>query len=633
MSDSRDQPEGAWWARAEPDPWPPAPENAEVLDSHQAEHDAQPGHAAQPDQGGGAPVEQGGYAGQPDPGGQGSYAGYGGHGGYAGQPGPSAPTETGAYAEQAGHDRQTGYADQGVYGEQVGYAQQPGYGQPQPEAEPAWPRPYSAGPDAPSSGDAGATEPVWPTPAGSHAPVAPAPHSWGEPAPGSGPDWGAGYGSPSPFAPPSHGAGPSYPGGMSALGPGIAVDQRRPEDTPFSTPFAPPYASGGWSGEHYPGYPAPQLGEQPRRRGRTGLLVTLALLGALVAGATGGVVGWRLSEWQDEATISGSTSLPSTARGSQERDPGSVPDIAAQLLERVVSIEVSGGSGSGFVIQQDGYVLTNNHVIASAASGGGGVRVAFEDGRTASARIVGRDSSYDLAVLKVDADDLPVARFGDSDSVVVGDPVIAVGSPLGLSGTVTTGIVSALNRPVTARGESGATSEESFYSAIQTDAAINPGNSGGPLVNAAGDVIGVNSAISSLSRGSTGQSGSIGLGFAIPSNQAKRIAEEIIRTGKATHPVIKVTLDRSSQLAGARIGLPSGDTSGQPAVTPGGPADLAGLREGDVITRADGRKILDADELIVAIRAKAPGDTIKLTYVRDGRSQEVTVTLGSAVAD
>ena len=259
----------------------------------------------------------------------------------------------------------------------------------------------------------------------------------------------------------------------------------------------------------------------------------------------------------------------------------------------------------------DGYILTNNHVVAAAASTGR-IDVQFNDGSTASARIVGRSPSYDLAVLKVARTGLPVAVLGDSDSVVVGDPCIAIGSPLGLAGTVTSGIISAENRPVST-GE-GDGSDRSYLSAIQTDAAINPGNSGGPLVDGEGRVIGINSAIATLS-GSSRQSGSIGVGFSIPINQARRVAEQIIRTGFATYPIIGAGLDQTYTGDGRRIR----------SVTAGGPAAVGGLQVGDMVVTADGRSITLPEELIVAIRTKQPGDAIRLEHLRAGKKREVTI--------
>ena len=225
---------------------------------------------------------------------------------------------------------------------------------------------------------------------------------------------------------------------------------------------------------------------------------------------------------------------------------------------------------------------------------------------------MGTDASYDLAVLRIDRGNLPVAALGDSNDVVVGDATIAIGSPLGLTGTVTSGIVSALNRPVTA----GDATDVSFISAIQTDAAINPGNSGGPLVNSRGEVIGINSAIATTGSSVSGQSGSIGLGFAIPINQARRVATELIATGSSTYPVVGVQLDMSYEGQGALV----------QSVVEGGPASETELAAGDVITAIDGVKVSDGTELVVRIRAKNPGDVVELT-LEDG--SVIEVTLGS----
>lgn len=238
-------------------------------------------------------------------------------------------------------------------------------------------------------------------------------------------------------------------------------------------------------------------------------------------------------------------------------------------------------------------------------------------------QIVGRDPSYDLAVVKVPVTGLTALALGDSDKIQVGDPVIAIGSPLGLSGTVTTGIISAKNRAVTTSGSTSP--DNSFINALQTDAAINPGNSGGPLVDATGAVIGVNSAIASLGSSLGGQSGSIGLGFAIPINQAKRTAQELIRTGVSSHPIIGVSLDTSYGGPGARIALTEG------SVTRGSPAAKAGLQPGDLIVALDGKRVANSDELIVAIRSHSPGDRVTLTYVR-GKAAEVKVELTLAAS-
>ena len=306
-----------------------------------------------------------------------------------------------------------------------------------------------------------------------------------------------------------------------------------------------------------------------------------------------------------------------------ERAPDSVAGIAQRVLPSVVSINTrsatGGGTGSGFVFDSNGYILTNNHVIAGVADGNGTLRVTLNNGDVYDGTIIGRDASYDLAIVKIAATNLPALKFGDSDKVAVGDSVIAVGSPLGLSGTVTLGIISAKNRPVTA-GDSG--TESSFINALQTDAAINPGNSGGPLVDATGSVIGVNSAIASL--GSTSQTGSIGLGFAIPINQAKKTAEQLIKSGKATYPVLGVSLDMNFTGVGALVAKSSS------AILAGGPADKAGLRAGDIIINFEGKAINSPEELIVDIRAKNVGDKVTLTYSRDGKEVTVSLTLVAA---
>jgi putative serine protease PepD len=240
---------------------------------------------------------------------------------------------------------------------------------------------------------------------------------------------------------------------------------------------------------------------------------------------------------------------------------------------------------------------------------------------------VGTSASYDLAVLKVNAKGLDALPLGNSDSVVVGDPVIAIGSPLGLSGTVTSGIVSAKNRPVTA-GESGG-SDSAYINAIQTDAAINPGNSGGPLVNLQGEVVGVNSAIATVGGSLTGEGGNIGVGFAIPINQARRTVEQILDTGEAQFPIIGASLDGAYDGEGARIAS-SASTNGTAPIVPGGPAERAGLKPGDVVVAIDGKAVADSSELIVAIRSRSPGDTISLTVRRDGDERTVKVTLGSS---
>jgi len=298
-----------------------------------------------------------------------------------------------------------------------------------------------------------------------------------------------------------------------------------------------------------------------------------------------------------------------------------VKSIASLVTPSVVSVKVvataGSGSGSGWVYKSDptsSFVVTNNHVIASAATSGV-ITVELLNGDTIPAQIVGRDIAYDLAVLKVNRGNLATVTVGDSSRVSVGEPVVAIGSPLGLASTVTSGIVSALNRPVTA----GSLGSESFVNAIQTDAAINPGNSGGALLDSQGRIIGVNSAIATLSSGGT--SGSIGLGFAIPINEAKRVVDELISTGKSTRPVLGVFFDSTFTGTGAKIG----------ALTPGKGAEKAGIPVNSIIKSIDGYKINNAVSAIVRIRSKEPGD--KVTVVVElvgGTLKTFIVTLDSA---
>ncbi|MEV0969115.1 S1C family serine protease [Microtetraspora glauca] len=376
----------------------------------------------------------------------------------------------------------------------------------------------------------------------------------------------------------------------------------------------------------YPPVPARTAGGPPVR-----LYLALAVVIALVAGAAGSCGTYLLT--RPPSGTDPSYRLSAVPTGSTSRAPESVAGVASRVLPSVVSLEVKGnqeaGTGSGFVIQ-GGYIVTNNHVVAVAAQSGE-IRIRFNNRRSSKAQIVGRDPNSDIAVVKPEETfGAPEITLGNSDGVVVGDPVIAVGSPLGLTGTVTTGIVSSLNRPVEAGGETG--SDYALINAIQTDAAINPGNSGGPLVNASGQVIGVNSAIATLGSGALlGQpTGSIGLGFAIPINHVRRVAQELITTGAARTSRIGITIDQEYQGQGVRIA--SGANRGEPAVTPGGPADKAGLKPGDVILEVDGQPVGDSRELIVTIRSKAPGDRIAIKFQHDGEDKTATVTVGAAPA-
>jgi putative serine protease PepD len=358
--------------------------------------------------------------------------------------------------------------------------------------------------------------------------------------------------------------------------------------------------------------------EPPSKTGLSrNITVKSALLIAIVVGIVAGTIGASStgSFFGHSVNLVRSTS-------TIERPAGSVAEIAQRVLPSVVSIDAQsadgGATGSGFVIDASGYILTNNHVIAASVTSGGEITVLLNSGSSYPAKVVGRDSAYDLAVLKITGATLKALQFGDSDKVAVGDSVIAIGSPLGLSGTVTLGIISAKDRAVTA-GESRA--DNSFINALQTDAAINPGNSGGPLVDATGSVIGVNSAIASLGGSAGSQPGSIGLGFAIPINQARKTADQLIKDGKATYPVIGVSVDMNHSGDGALIAKDA------KAITPGGPAARAGLKSGDIITHFDGRAITSAEELIVAVRAHSVGDTVVVTFKRGTTSATTTLTL------
>jgi putative serine protease PepD len=386
------------------------------------------------------------------------------------------------------------------------------------------------------------------------------------------------------------------------------------------SPFTGTYSYGAPSyGPQSGGYAPAQPGKPKSRAGLiTGVIAGAAAV-SLVAGGLGGVIGYVAAQNSGGAE---QTVAAAPALAAAEADPvpvlTGIADLAAAVQPAVVQLNIGAdggaGTGSGFIISEDGYIVTNNHV-AGPAGENGSVEVVFADGSTATGKLVGADAGYDLAVVKVERTGLQTLELGSSSDVRVGDLAVAIGSPLGLQGTVTSGIISALERPVTAGGQG----DVSFINAIQTDAAINPGNSGGPLVNGSGEVIGVNTAIASLGA-MGGAAGSIGLGFAIPIDTAKRIVDEIITTGSSTTPVIGVQLDMAFQGPGAKVA----------EVTPGSGAAEAGIRDGDVITAINGDVIAEPTELIVSIRSNAPGDSVELTLLRDGRTQDVTVTLTAA---
>nr|WP_066473007.1 trypsin-like peptidase domain-containing protein [Skermania piniformis] len=379
--------------------------------------------------------------------------------------------------------------------------------------------------------------------------------------------------------------------------------------------------------------PPQPVSPQPAPRRRGGALAAGALAIALVAGGVGGAVGAVVARSSDSATsVSASSALDApqpNAEPAVNAPAGSVQAVAGKVLPSVVTIEVAGraaeGEGSGVILSSDGLILTNNHV-ATGAGTGAKLQVAFNDGTVAPATVKGTDPVTDIAVIKVEGKSgLTPIELGSSQSLQVGQQVVAVGSPLGLAGTVTTGIISSLNRPVSTSGDSG--NQNTVIDAIQTDAAINPGNSGGALVDMDGKLIGVNSAIATLGGASAQggpQSGSIGLGFAIPVDQARRIADELVKTGAAQHAYIGVSVPADSDANGALIS----------DVTNGGPAEKAGLPRDGVITKVDDRNIDSGDALIAAVRSHAPGDTVQITYTaRDGSNPKtVQVTLGVAPA-
>ena len=388
------------------------------------------------------------------------------------------------------------------------------------------------------------------------------------------------------------------------------------------------------------GQPAPQApAPKPAKRG-VGQLTAVAVLAALLAsGGTAAAAHYWADDSQASATTPSATQLGSNASAPVKQGSASAPDwtaTASVVSPSVVSITATssqgGGQGSGVVIDTT-HVLTNNHVVSGAEK----LTVTMSDGRTYDAEVRGTDPSTDLAVITVKnaPSDMTPISIGNSDKIAVGDPVMAVGNPLGLAGTVTTGIVSALNRPVTTEAESnpqadpnGQTqtqSETVVTNAIQTSAMINPGNSGGALVNASGQLIGINSAIASLGSSSGGQSGSIGIGFAIPVNEATSIAKQLIDNGVAAHAYLGVTpqdgsaSDGSATRAGAEVTSVGDDT----------PASKAGLTEGDVIVAVNGERVDSADSLIGHVREKSAGDEVTLTVLRDGKSVEIRATLAA----
>jgi putative serine protease PepD len=382
-----------------------------------------------------------------------------------------------------------------------------------------------------------------------------------------------------------------------------------------------------------PGFTPPP--ERATSRPSTGVVVGILAAALLVGGLSGlaGAAGFNVVDdlvGGDAAPASPSTGPRATTVSNSPDTPaadGSVEQVAASVLPSVVKITVTGpqgsGSGSGIILSADGEILTNNHVVEAAD--GGTMAVSFNDGSTAAATVVGTDPITDLAVIQAkNVSGLTPATLGKSDNLDVGENVVAIGSPFGLEATVTSGIVSALQRPVSVGGGTGT---ETTYPAIQTDAAINPGNSGGPLVNMNGDVVGINSSIRSASSG-MGEAGSIGLGFAIPIDNVLPIVDQLRNDEAPTHAKLGVSVGDAS----SNNGLVTG--AGIESVQAGSAADQAGLERGDVITRVDGQPVTGYQSLVATIRGHRPGDQVTLTYVRgsdgsSGKTDTVTVTLDS----
>jgi putative serine protease PepD len=392
--------------------------------------------------------------------------------------------------------------------------------------------------------------------------------------------------------------------------------------------WAPPPGASWYPPGYAPtGTPPPAAPAPSRRAGRLRIGVAGLLAGALVGGGAGaGVVALTDDGGGGRSTTSAQSVVIQDAENAT-----AVTAAAAKAAPSVVTVYVSNGSGSGsgsgVVLDEDGHVLTNDHVVSlDGAARDASVQVRTSDGTLYDATVVGTDPTSDLAVLRLDgASGLTPATFADSDDVQVGDLAVAIGAPLGLSNTVTDGIVSATDRAVA----TGSTRDDAtVLDALQTDAAINPGNSGGALVDASGEVIGINTAIASVASGApgSGQSGNIGVGFAIPSNVAQRIASEIVDTGAASHAVLGVSAQTAADDTNPEVG-----TGAQVAqVQPGGAAAEAGLRAGDVVTAVGDRPVTTSTELTAAVRSAAPGERVTLTVRRGGETTTVDVTLGSS---
>ncbi|TPW73169.1 S1C family serine protease [Schumannella sp. 10F1B-5-1] len=532
------------------------------------------------------------------------------------------------------------------------------------------------GSTAPGSSEAGSTDAATApqVDADSSAPAAPAPTP-AQPAFGYGAEQSgdhSAYAAPAAFgAPASHSpASATQPVGATqpAPAPHAAPTFAAPAEAGASAPgasFGPAAAAPDYAyataqpGVTGSGAPAPKT----RKRSAAVPIIAALAIGAVLGGASGaGVTAATMSSLV--GTTSADSARPTTVTVNDSTSVNQTTAVAAKATPSVVTISASStsaaGTGSGVILDDKGYILTNTHVVTlDGASGDATIEVTLSDGRIFAGKVVGTDPTVDLAVVKIEADDLTPITFGDSDKLNVGDAAIAIGAPLGLSNTVTDGIVSALDRSIQiassaapdtgdqnqggnggsddgspfdfwnnqqgGSSSSGATSSISIP-VIQTDASINPGNSGGALVDDEGKLIGINVAIASAggSSSSSSQSGSIGVGFSIPANLAKRVADEIIANGTATHGLLGASVSDATLKSSSTVGAVIAETP-----VSGGAAEKAGLQKGDVVTEFDGHPITSATDLTAQVRAEAGGSTAKLTYVRDGRATTVEVTLGT----
>jgi S1-C subfamily serine protease len=454
------------------------------------------------------------------------------------------------------------------------------------------PHPAGAGDDTPAEASSWAARPPEPVTEPTAYPSAPS------------------YGTGQPTAP-----GPVYGAYQSPYAPQGGAPYGSPQPgAPYGMPYAPPAGTGTAT------LPA-------QRSGRLRMGVAGLVAGAVIGGGAGaGVVALTDRPTSPAASAGSSQSVVIKNPGTATAATAAAAKAAPSVVTIYVANGSSSGSGSGVVLTDDGYVLTNNHVLTLEGSGTGTVQVRTANGTLYNATVVGTDPSSDLGVVKLNnAANMTPATFADSTKVQVGDLAVAIGAPLGLSNTVTDGIVSATGRAVS----TGSTQNDAtVLDAIQTDAAINPGNSGGALVNGAGEVIGINTAIASVASGSPSQgtqSGNIGVGFAIPSRTANRIAQEIIKTGKASHAVLGVSARTAADSTNPSVGTGAGIVQ----VVANGAAAKAGLQAGDVVTAVGQRVVTTSTELTAAVRSQSPGDTVNLTYRRGSSSKTVAVTLGS----